>query len=54
MLSGAVRRRHLHHTDPQEDAVLFFQPDRAVRSDLQHGSPGLHTAARFRGEAYLR
>ncbi|KAK1137577.1 hypothetical protein K0M31_002081 [Melipona bicolor] len=54
MLPGALRRRHLHHTDPQEDPVLFFQPDRAVCPDIEHGPPGLHPAARFRGEAHLR
>lgn len=54
VLPGAVRRRHLHDTDTQTDALLLFQPDRALRADIEHGPTGLHPAARFRREAHLR
>lgn len=54
MLSGALRRRHIHHTDTKKDPLLFFQPDRAMRADIEHGPPGVHPSARFRGEAHLR
>jgi len=54
MLPGAVRWRHVHDTDTQEDPLLLFQPDRALRADIEHGPTGLHPAARFRREAHPR
>jgi len=54
MLPGAVRWRHVHDTDTQEDPLLLFQLDRALRADIEHGPTGLHPAARFRREAHPR
>lgn len=54
VLSGTVRRHHVHDTDTQEDPLLLFQSDRALRADIEHGPTGLHPAARFRREAHPR
>jgi len=54
VLPGAIRRRHVYDTDTQEDPLLLFQPDRALRADIEHGPTGLHSAARFRREAHPR
>jgi len=54
MLPGAVRWRHVHDTDTQKNPLLLFQPDRALRADIEHGPIGLHPAARFWREAHPR
>lgn len=54
VLSGTVRRHHVHDTDTQEDPLLLFQSDRALRADIEYGPTGLHPAARFRREAHPR
>ena len=38
VLSGAVRRRHVHHPHPTSQSLLRLQPHHPVRPHLQHGS----------------
>ena len=40
--------------DPEADALLLLQPDRAVPADRQHGRVGVYPPARQRGEALTR
>lgn len=54
MLPRTVRGHHVYNKDQTEDAVLFLQPDRAVRAHLVHGSPGLHAASGLRRKAHTR
>lgn len=44
VLSRAVRGHHVHDTDSTEDAVLFFQFNRPVCTDIIDGAAGIHTA----------
>ncbi|KAE8752652.1 hypothetical protein FOCC_FOCC000774 [Frankliniella occidentalis] len=54
LLSGTVRGCDVHHTDPAQDAILFLQPHRALRTHQLHGSSRVHSATRLRGEAHPR
>lgn len=44
LLSGTVRGCDVHHTDPAQDALLFLQPHRALRTHQLHGSARVHLA----------
>lgn len=54
VLSRAVRRHNVHNTNTETHALLLFQFDRTLCTDLEYGLTRFHPAARFRGEAHFR
>lgn len=44
VLSRAVRGHHVYDTDSTEDAVLLFQFNRALCTDIVDGAARIHTA----------
>lgn len=54
VLSGAVRRRHVHNSNPAADALLLLQSDSSLRAHLLNGAAGLHAAAGLWREADTR
>ena len=54
LLSGAVRRHHVHRAHSPTHALLRLQPHHPVRHHLLHGAARLHAAARIRRENLAR
>lgn len=48
MLSRTLSWHHLHHQNPEKDAVLFLQPDCALSLDCLYGCSWLHSPSRLR------
>lgn len=45
LLSRTVRGHYVHHKNQTKDAILFLQPDCAMRAHLVDGSPWLYAAS---------
>ena len=54
MLSGALRRHHIHHSHQAADTILLFQPYRSLRAHFFHGASWLHSSTGLGREAHFR